>query len=232
MSNRTIRICGWSCLAFLTLFACGWVGISNFIPPMAPTAPAAEVARFYADNAMRIQLGFVVTMFSVAFTVPFVAGMTGLLRKIDGPESVYALCFLIIGSAATALFYILVTVWATAAFRPERAPEITQALNDFGWLMMVWLVSVLLPLFVPPGLVALRDRSPNPLLPRWYGYFCLSDVVITLAGALSNFFKTGPFAYDGVIAFWVAVGFFFIWYVVTAVLMARLPADGRALAGA
>lgn len=223
MSNRAIRICGWSCIGFLILFALGWVGVSNFLPPVPPSAEAAVVAKFYADNAMRIQLGLVVSMFSVALTVPFVAGMTGLLRKIAGPESVLALCFLIVGAAITALFYVVITVWSATAFRPERAPEITQAFNDFGWLFLVWLVSILLPFFVPPGLIALRDHSPNPLLPRWYGYFCLSDSVVTMGGAFSNFFKTGPFAYDGIIAFWVAVAFFFMWYVVTSILMVRLP---------
>ena len=221
-SNRGIRVCGWLTVAFLLLLAIGWVAISNFIPPVEVSADASVVADFYREHRDRIQLGYVVTMLAISLWACFAAGLSALVRKIDTGDQIMARIVQSVMTAIVALFYVLITIWATAGFRPERAPEITQIFNDFGWMFMIWIVSITMVIWIPMGAMVLRDQSSTPLLPRWYGYYCFSEALVSSVGIFSNYFKTGPFAYDGILAFWLGMALFMSWCVITAVLMTRV----------
>ncbi|WP_445187309.1 hypothetical protein ACTXG6_09070 [Pseudonocardia sp. Cha107L01] len=52
------------------------------------------------------------------------------------------------------------------------------------------------------------------MYPRWTAYFNVWAAVLFLPGGLAYFFRTGPFAWNGVFAFWVAASTFFLWLLV------------------
>ena len=84
-------------------------------------------------------------------------------------------------------------------------------LNDMGWLMFlvmwppysVWCLSV--------GLTVLLDASDTPLLPRWTGYLSLLTAFLFIPAALPLFFKSGQFAYNGLLGMFLPLLIFFIW---------------------
>ena len=105
-----------------------------------------------------------------------------------------------------------------AAYRPDRNPEITQALNDLGWF---WLT-------LPPGglftittavigICFMRDKSVRPLYPRWVGYLALWIAVLIFPAYLVPFLYSGPFAWNGLLAFWLVVLVASIWMVVLVI---------------
>jgi len=64
----------------------------------------------------------------------------------------------------------------------------------------------------------LCDTSATPVVPRWSGYLGL---VMGLAQASASFliyFKTGPFAWNGLFAWWLPATDFFAWFVIMTVL--------------
>jgi hypothetical protein len=60
----------------------------------------------------------------------------------------------------------------------------------------------------------LADRNPDPIFPRWVGYANIWTAILATPGCLITLFKSGPFAWNGAIAFWVAAIAFGIWMMV------------------
>lgn len=71
------------------------------------------------------------------------------------------------------------------------------------------------------AVAVLGDKSTRPLIPRWVGYFNLWVILLFLPGGLATFFKTGAFAWNGLLAFWLAAVVFGLWYVVMTVMLRR-----------
>ena len=61
-------------------------------------------------------------------------------------------------------------------------------------------------------MAAFIDKSPQPVFPRWFGYANLWVVLLLLPGQMIFFFKTGPFAWNGLIAFYLAFIVFAAWF--------------------
>lgn len=77
-----------------------------------------------------------------------------------------------------------VFIFAAASYRPERNPEITQALNDLGWLpfIMNWVPAVIQALAI--GFAIFGNAGAKEVFPRWVGYYNLWSGFIFCAGAL------------------------------------------------
>jgi hypothetical protein len=71
------------------------------------------------------------------------------------------------------------------------------------------------------GLAILKHAARNPVFPRWAGFFNLWSALIFLPGSLLPFFKAGPFACNGLLAFWLPGTIFGIWYIVMQVLVLK-----------
>jgi hypothetical protein len=57
------------------------------------------------------------------------------------------------------------------------------------------------------------------VFPRWVGYFSIWCALLLLPGSLIPFFKSGPFAWQGIFEFWLAGVVFFGWIAVMTVAM-------------
>ena len=68
------------------------------------------------------------------------------------------------------------------------------------------------------------DKSETPLYPRWVAYLNLWCGLLGAPGGLIVFFKSGPFAYDGLIGFYIPFGVFTLWIVVMTVQMLKVQA--------
>jgi hypothetical protein len=69
--------------------------------------------------------------------------------------------------------------------------------------------------YVSMGIFVLMDRSERPLFPRWVGRFNLAVAAIFATGAPVNSITTGPFARNGLLAFWAVLVAFGGWVLVT-----------------
>jgi hypothetical protein len=197
----------WCGVIFVAIFFPGLV-IAGFFPPIPPGHTAAEVAHQYQQHANAIRAGCVIMMVAVGFSLPFSAVISTQLARIEGRWT--PLCYTQLAAGAVGmvaatfpLFFFL-----AASFRPERSPETTQALNDIGWIPFIinWP-----PAVCQAGAVAvaiLADRRPDPIYPRWLGYFLIWTCIAFTGSSLLPFFKSGPFAWNGLFSFWLAATFF------------------------
>ena len=58
-------------------------------------------------------------------------------------------------------------------------------------------------------------------MPRWVAYFNLWCACLISPAALIEFFKVGPFAYNGIISFWFIYLVFFGWIVIMSVVVLK-----------
>lgn len=221
MNKAWLKFGAWSGFLFMALLIIGFVGVARFIPPPAPSHDAAWIAAYFTDNAVRIRFGMIITMVGAVMLAPFISLITIQMRRIEGPHSILAWTQLALGAILILEFLYLIFFWQAATFRAERSPEIIQALNDMCWLPFTGMTGSFFLGCVVFGICILRDRRSNPIFPRWSGYFTIWAALMVTPGTFSVFFKTGPLAWNGFLAFYLPVIAFGIWYLVMSVLLLK-----------
>jgi hypothetical protein len=228
MNLRTQRICVWITPVALALifvgFACG-----SSLPIPSPDHDAAYIGRFYAEHAFGIRLMSAFVAVGAAFTAPIAAVLGVHLKRIEGAE---ALAYVEIGMGCVSALAIGIPAffWQTAAFRPERDPVVTQSWHDAGWLCFVATVFIVIVQTLATGLAVLTDRRESPVLPRWLGFVSIWAAVAFVPSILCLWFKTGPFAWSGLLTIYLAFAAAVAWFGSVTVVLLRLT-DAPATAG-
>jgi hypothetical protein len=205
-------------MIFGVLFGIGFVGIARFVPPLDPNATADQIAEIYRSDTNAIRTGLLVCYVGCPFYLAFGAAILAQTRRIVGaPKTLFQLQ---VAAFSSSVFFIIgpFMIWWAAAYRPdERSAQLTQALNDLGWifLLVAWVPFV--TWYVVTGLAILCDTSPIPIYPRWVGYIGLMMGLGQTSAAFLIYFKTGPFAWDGIFSWWLPATWFFTWFVVMTV---------------
>lgn len=211
--NKFEIVCAWSGTICMLLFFAGLV-LSDFIPPLSPSLTADQVAAHYREHASGIRAGMDLMLLSGMFYAAFTAGMSGQMRRIPGVNHTAVYTQLVAGAFACLTFLVPAMLFEVTAFRPERSPEITQTLNDMSWIITVipW------PPFMTQNFslayAILGDRRSQPLFPRWIGYLNIWAPISFTPGVLLPFFKSGPFAWSGVLVFWIPAAIFGAWFLI------------------
>jgi hypothetical protein len=211
-SYRNQLVCAWSGFVFIALFLGGFWVIAGFVPPPSPANPAEVTAKFFADHSIAIRVGLWVTMVGCALVASWTVAVSAQLKRIEGAE-ILAQLQLILGSLLTIEFLIPVMIWQSAAFRPGSDPETVMHLNDMAWLIFLGLVSTVILQEIVIGIAILQDSRENPIFPRWIAYLTFLTASLTIPGGLTIFFKTGPFAWNGLISWWILLAAFCVWMV-------------------
>ncbi len=228
MNTRIQLLCAWSGLAFALIFMLGFALLAQFVPPPSPNAVAAEVAARYREATAGIRFGALLMMISAGFIGPFVAVICIQIRRMEGTPPILAHTQLACGTIGIAFFILPALAWTAAAFRPDRDAQLVLLLNDLGWLTFLMPFGTFVVQNIAIGLAILGDRGSPTLFPRWVAFFTLWVAVLLIPGGLLTFFKTGPFAWDGLFAFWVPLVVFFAWYLVVVWFLRRAILAGAA----
>mgnify|MGYP001614015868 CR=1 FL=1 len=220
MNATSQRICVWFAGLFCVVFGLGLV-FPGFLPPTHPSLGAEAIAAMYRDNAQSMRFGFILLQASSAMTAPFVAVMAVQMKRIEGQHSPWTYTQLITGGCGVLILLLPSTIWITAAFRAERAPEDVLLLNDLAWLLLTPTFACLCVQVLAIGMAVLGDKRPQPIFPRWFGFLNLWVVFLSLPAGMIAFFRTGPFAWNGLISFWMVAVVFFAWLIITVVLLLK-----------
>jgi hypothetical protein len=209
----------WAGPAFVVLYSAGMI-LGQFFPPTDPQDSAIKVAHFFSDHKTTLRIGCILMEFGAAFIALWAVAIAAQMRRSEMGAPI--LTYAALGSA----FFVAIdaslipTLWAVLAFRPEDiSPDITRTLNDLAWFLFlfpwqfgggIWFLAV--------GLSILTDKSRIGAYPRWAGYACLWFCFATFPASLIAFFKNGPFAFNGLIAFYIPLSALFIWVIIMTYL--------------
>lgn len=214
MNTRMQSLCLWCGPAAILLFLVGFWVVAGLVPPPSPDDTALDIQALYVDNTDAIRTGLVLTMVAGALTGPFAAAICTQMRRVEGSYSPLAYTELGMGMLGVLLFIFPTLVMQVAAFRPEETdPAILLALNDLAWIPFVGIFAPAVFQNIAIGICAFRDRD-GKVFPRWLGYFNFWAALAFIPAALLYYFKTGPFAWDGVFVFWLPLTIFTIWFFV------------------
>ena len=220
-NSKTQRVCAWSGVVGVMLFFSAFL-FAQFVPPPGPSLTQEEVVAMYQNNTTGIRIGMVLMMISSMFISPLVALISNHLRRIEGNNRLMTYTQLSSGTVGILFFNIPAVIFLITAFRPDRAPELTYLMNDFAWIItvMVWPPAFMQNVSI--GVAILQDKSANPIFPRWLGFFQFWVALLFIPGAFVPFFKSGPFAWNGLLSFWVAGSVFSLWFIVMLVMLLKV----------
>lgn len=221
-TQSRIRMFGAWCGPFYIIgLLLGWWIFAGFLPAPPPTITPEEVAAMFQSNATFIRIGMVIVMYSALIFIPFAATIAYFLSRIEGGPGVLTYTAVLGGCGNMVLTFYPAIWWLVAAFRPERAAELIYAFNDLAWLQFIGGVSMYDAIPLAIAVAAFCDRSPNPVFPRWAGYFNIMIVLAILPDQLLFFFHTGPFAWNGIFGLWIPLVLFGGWFLTMFWLMRR-----------
>ncbi len=225
-----LRLGAWSGLAYIAIFGLGWLVLARFMPPIAPSATAAQVAERYADNHWALMLAAVAMMVATVMMLPLGALLCLLLAKVEGGIGMLTLMMGFSTATTMVLTFYTGLNFDLAAFRMDRTPELVQAFDDAAFLQFMGGTPLFLSLMGLLGYAILvtQSRVGVEVFPRWVGYVNVLVVVGFLPEVLVFLFQTGPFAWNGVVGFWIPA-VLLIGYLVLSPLV-LLPAVRRAFA--
>lgn len=226
LNTRAQRLCIWCGPVMVTVWIIAFAGLSRFVPPPSPSDNAQQIADRFADHTNTIRLGLVISLFACALLVPYCAAVAAQMRRIEGPRSVLAETQMLSGTLLCVEFLIPFAIWQGALYRVrEQDPRTIQMLNDVSWMVFLFVIASGCVMAGSLGVAILLDRGERPVFPRWTGYYNVWCALIWVPAAVIPFFKTGPFAWNGLFAWWIPLSVFFTWFVVTTWMMLRAVAE-------
>jgi len=212
----------WCGVAYCVLLLVGWWFIGGFFPLHRPSAGAQEIAAFFRGDIVRIRLGMVVVMWGSAIFIPFTASLADYVSKVEGRSGPLTKITTMAGYANAMLTFYPPLLWIANTWRSkERSDELIYLVNDIAWLQFIGGLALIMPMFVTVAVTAFNDKSVNPTFPRWVAFASIMTFILFLPDQMLFFFKTGPFAWNGLFAFWVPLTIFCGWFVMLAFLMRR-----------
>lgn len=218
------RVCAWSGMVCVALFFAAFV-FAGFVPPLKPHDSALEIATHYQDHTTAIRIGGAVMLLSGMFYAAFTAVISGQMRRIPGihPTAIYVQ--LAAGAFACLTFLVPAMLLEVVAFRPDRDPETTQALNDMFWIFLIMPWPPFMAQNYAFAYAIFTDPRERPLFPRWLGYVNVWCPLIFSPAILLPFFKSGPFSWAGIFVIWIPAFVFIAQFIANVSMLLRAIND-------
>jgi hypothetical protein len=210
------RIIYWTWIPLLAIWIAAFVLFPGFIPPVSPRASAAEVADFYRQDLSRVRYSMILfNWFGVAL-IPIVLLIAERMRAMAHRTPVLRYCVIGVAGGAPIVFLTSTVFWLLAAFRPDRSPDLTLLTNDLAWITFTCGVPFLVALFLFLALAVAWDDQAHPVFPRWIAWFNVAIALAVAPAGFAGLARSGVFAWDGFVSFWVKNIAFALWIVVMA----------------
>lgn len=226
MSTRTQRVLlGWGLAGALV-----WVADLRFLlhmfPPPSATWTATQVADFYAEHSVEIRVGACISSWVAGFFIPLAVVIAVQIYRHENGRPLWSVVCCSSG-AMTSIFAVLPPIfWGVAAFTPSRAPEITSVMHELGVLSYITTVQYFAFMWVGVAVICVTPNSVvHSPFPRWFGYFSAWVTVMIEVAPIAFLTRSGPFAWNGLVVFWMPFILFGAWAAALFVLLFRAIAQ-------
>ena len=201
------------------LFGAGLL-LAGLIPPPSPSLGPHELADALIGDSITFRIGVLLMCISLPFYGLFTAGISAQIKRIEGDISPLANAELGFGMLNLMLALLAGSFLLTAAFR-DRPDQVIQMFSDMAWLPLIALWMPAASQWLVTALAIFCDDRDDPILPRWAGYASLWVVTLTFPSTIIFFVHSGPFAWNGIIGFWLTVTAFFAWIVAMTIALVQ-----------
>ncbi|WP_373078886.1 hypothetical protein [Zhongshania sp.] len=206
-------ICFWSIPIFYNLFGLVFVPLSYMMPPRSPSSDMSEIVAFMQSPNLLIASSILILSLGLS-AVGNAMYVSQIKRMSVSPVFIYAF---LAGSMTGAIVGCLFPMFCfgLGAFRPGYDPEILAMLYDFGYLSFIGSLGCFCLNWGLLSLAIILDK--NTILPKWLGYYTAWQFATELFAATVWASKTGPFAWDGLMAFWFNMVIYVPWQIIVYV---------------
>ena len=207
-------------IALLALFG------SGMMPPQHANRSATTIAHFYASHSDLKMAGLFIGFLAIGLLGPLVAVITLQMLRAEGRHPIMSFLQLVCGGVTWMFLSIPLLIMFVAAYRVgARPPETTQTLNDLAWILFLIPIAPFIIQNIAIATAILTDSRPNPIFPRWVAWANLLIGASFVPDSLLGFFRVGPFAYHGLVAFWIPTVTYGIWLNIMAYATRRAIQD-------
>lgn len=231
MNTSIMRLFLWSGVVVVVALIFAQGVLMGFIPGPSPALSAPALEQIFIDRRSDILIGSLIQCICWCLYGTWAIPIIMFIRKLEGnkmPALTYAS---LVNVGGGWVFFILIPMtWAVMAFRAgEIDPHTMQIMNDWVWFdwLYTW-PSFSVWMFIIAAAI-LMGAGKQKIYPRWVGFFNIWSGILIFPAGMIGFFKTGPFAYDGVISFWFAVIVFFGWMATMTIASFRAVAAQETL---
>jgi hypothetical protein len=213
MTRRTEMYCALSSIVGIVILLVGIWPIAGLLPVPSPNYSAQQIADFYRTDTVRLRVGLFVVLIGVFSYGPLCVAISRRMRRMSPRQ--YALASVQLSAATVGWVFLFLPflIMSATAYRPQRAPEITQGMNDIAWFVLVMDFVPFCVQYLAIAIAVFADRSPVPVFPRWVAYLNLWVAVLFIPTGVITFFKTGPLTYGGMLGFYIPLAVFAVWLV-------------------
>jgi hypothetical protein len=211
----------WALPVVVVIWVSAFFLFPGFLHPMSPKMSAEEVAGFYRDETARIRYSMILFNWFGVGLIPTVILLAMQVRRMAHRTPILSYCLIGCAGGPPTLFLIANMFWLLGSFRPERAPELTQLLNDLAWVTFTVLVPYLIAQCLVLALAIYWDRQEEPVFRPWVAHFNLLVALALAPAAFGAVTFSGPIAWDGLLSFWVKNIAIAAWIVVMAVVLGQ-----------
>jgi hypothetical protein len=218
--KRELWIGWWTLVVFYNLYGLLFFVIARTQPPPEPSLDPSEVVQWFDDRRHGLVYGYAIVFIVGGATAIMNATLAYSIRRMSVSRA-FAYSYLVIYALATFPGMLVMGVACTVgAMRPDRDPALMSWLYDLAFLSfegtmgvfligsLIWMVAVLL------------DR--NGVFPKWFGYLNLCNALTEVVVAPAWIFRSGAFAWNGTIAWWINMGVFVTYTTVFLTLLRRM----------
>jgi hypothetical protein len=220
--NRSMRIGLWCNYVFVAATAIGWLGIAHFwAPARADLTAAATKTWFTQTHHAGVLVGCSIFYIAAGLLTPGSIAMACMLSRIEGRRPLWSLTMGVCGVFISLIIFFNCCAWIVAAYRKESGADVIQGWYDWSWFafLLGWIYLTIE--MVASALVELMDNRAEPMVPRWFSWATLAGAITIFFAAGPAFFKSGPFAYHGLLAFYLPVAVWGTYLLLTSRFMLK-----------
>lgn len=228
--------CNW---LFVGLTIVGWLGIAHFYAPAhADLGIDATKVWFSETHKWGTIIGCSIFYIAAGLLTPGSIQFGIMLSRIEGAPPIMSITTAVCGFFISFIIFFNCCAWIVAAYRPETAADVIQSWYDWSWFafLLGWIYLAIE--MIATGVVELFDKREQPMVPRWFTWLTFAGAAGVFFAAGPAFFKSGPFAYHGLLAFYLPVviwGTYIAmttWFMMKELSRSRLAdADDRVVTG-
>lgn len=221
-------ICFWTMPVFWGLFGIVFVPLTWINPPRSPAMSLEGIVAFMQSPNLLIAASILSLCNGLLIlTYAIVATQMRRMKGISPALSYALLAAMVIGSVVGSI--VPMFYFALGSFRAQYSPQILALLYDMGFLSFIASLGCFCTMYLVFAIAVLLDKSG--LFPKWLAYYSVWNYVTELVAGGSWITKTGPFAWDGLLTFWLGVAIFVSWEICLCVYLYRAiknqPSDER-----
>ncbi|MGE2837020.1 hypothetical protein [Mycobacterium sp. SMC-4] len=222
-----VRLITWFFPAWYGVFGVIICVLARVTPPPRPDVTAVDKVAFFTDNRLTIQIGFALLLILLGGAA-VTNGLVAYQIKRMSVGSVFAYGYIAgMGVGALPGFLLVAVCFLTATFRADRDPELVSLLYDVGMLSYNGSLGCFTAAYLVFAIAILYDK--NDIFPKWFAYVTIWQIVTEVIATQMFVFQSGPFAWNGSLAFWWSVVVFSAWLGLLILLLKRAaerePAD-------